>query len=223
MNRTTQTNSIISVIAYGAHRLTEICGRLQKTATNLSRPLANLKDLGYLTREIPFGEQKKSTKKTLYKIADPYLQFWYRFVFPHLSLLEVDRVDEVYGMIMEHLGLHVAAVWEELARKSCAYDNIANIAWNPGTRWWGKGYDGQVMEIDVIAESLDKKSLLVGEVKWREQINIDEVLFLLQQKIKNLPLCAKYQYIVLAIWAKHSVDTTACQVITPERLCKVLS
>ena len=222
MSRTTQTNSIISVIAYGAHRLTEICGRLQKTATSLSRPLANLKDLGYLTREIPFGEHTKSTKKTLYKIADPYLQFWFRFVFPHLSLLEVDRIDEVYGIIMEHFGLHVSAVWEELARKSCAYDAIADIAWRPGTRWWGKGHDGQFMEIDVIAESLDKTALLVGEAKWQERMNIDETLSTLQRKVENLPFRAKYQQVILAIWAKHPVANTACPVITSERLCNIL-
>lgn len=222
MNRTTQTNSIISVIAHGAHRLTEICARLQKPATNLSKPLANLKDLGYLKREAPFGEHGKTTKKTLYKIADPYLQFWYRFVFPHLSLLEVDRIDTVYQIITEHFASHVAAVWEELARKSCAYDDIANIVWNPGIRWWGKGKDGQSMEIDVIAESVDKTCLLVGEVKWSEQVNLNETLFKLRQKIENLPFRKKYQDIHLAVWLKHAVETNACHVITPDRICTIL-
>ena len=222
MNRTTQTNSIISVIANGAHRVTEICGRLRKPATNLSRPLANLKDLGYLKREIPFGEPRKSSKKTLYKIADPYLQFWYRFVFPHISLLEVDRIDDVYRIISEQFASHVADVWEELARKSCAYADIADIVWNPGTRWWGRGLDGQFMEIDVIAESLDKTCLLVGEVKWREQLRINEILFRLQQKIENLPFRARYQRIVSAVWMKHPVETNACHVITPKKLCNIL-
>lgn len=72
------------------------------------------------------------------------------------------------------------------------------------------------MEVDVIAESLDKTSLLVGEAKWQEQMNIDETLFTLQRKVENLPFRAKYQHIVLAVWTKHAVDTTACHVITPE-------
>ncbi len=222
INRTTQTNSIISVIAHGAHRLTEICARLQKPATNLSRPLANLKDLGYIKREIPFHEHEKSAKKTLYKIADPYLQFWYRFVFPHLSLLEVDRIDIVYQTIKEHFASHIADIWEDLARKSCAYYDIANILWNPGKRWWGRGKDGNFMEIDVIAQSIDKKYLLVGEVKWSERVNIHEILFKLQQKIDNLPFHKNYQEILLAAWMKHDVDTGSCHIMTPEILCKTL-
>ena len=222
MNRTTQTNSIISVIAYGAHRLTEIGGRLEKKATILSRPLANLRDLGYLMRELPFGEHPKSSKKTLYKIVDPYLQFWYRFVFPHLSLLEVDRIDEVYRLIQEQFSQHVAGIWEELARKSCAYADIGGSVWHPAARWWGRGRNGDALEIDVIAESLDRTRLLVGEVKWQEQLNFDETLFTLRQKVENLPLRRKYEGIELAIWSKQADENPPCPVITPEGLCESL-
>ncbi len=222
MNRTTQTNSIISVIAYGAHRLTEIGGRLEKKATILSRPIANLKDLGYLMREVPFGALQKSSKKALYKIADPYLQFWYRFVFPHLSLLEVDRIDEVYRLIQEQFPQHVSGVWEELARKSCAYVEIGGTVWHPGMRWWGNGRNGDALEIDLLAESLDKTRLLVGEVKWREQIDLDKTLFTLRQKIENLPLRKKYAQVELALWSKQPLESPACHVITPEQLCGIL-
>lgn len=222
MNRTTQTNSIISVVASGAHRLTEICARLQKPATNLSRPLANLRDLGYIKRELPFGESEKSTKKTLYKIADPYLQFWYRFVFPQLSLLEVDRINIVYQMIQEHFASHVAGIWEDLARKSCACYDIANITWKPGKRWWGKGKNGNFMEIDVVAESVDKTCVLLGEVKWSDRVNIGETLFQLRQKSENLPFRKPSQEILLAVWMKHHVETGDCHIITPEILCNAL-
>lgn len=222
MNSTTQTNSIIAVIAHGAHRLTEICARLQKPATNLSRPLANLRDLGYITRELPFGESEKSTKKTLYKIADPYLQFWYRFVFPQLSLLEVDRINLVYQMIQAHFASHAAGVWEDLARTSCAWGDIAGIAWKPGQRWWGNGKDGKVMEIDVIAESADKTCLLLGEVKWSDAVNIEETLAQLRQKSENLPCRKPAQNILFALWTKHPAQARDCHIITPDMLCALL-
>ncbi len=222
MNSTTQTNSIISVIANGAHRLTEICGRLQKPATNLSRPLANLRDLGYIIRELPFGASGKSTKKTLYKIADPYLQFWYRFVFPNLSLLEVGRTNVVYQMIQERFASHVAGIWEEVARKSCACHDIAGITWKPGQRWWGKGKDGQFMEIDVVAESVDKTFLLLGEVKWSDSTNIDGTLFRLHQKSENIPFRKPSQELVFALWLKHSAQNGGCHIMTPDILCQAL-
>src|SRR5450759_3307024 len=53
----------------GCHRLSEIAGRLGKPATSLTRPLVQLVDLGYVRRETPFGENEKSTRRTLYKIC----------------------------------------------------------------------------------------------------------------------------------------------------------
>ena len=35
-------------------------------------------------REQPFGEAERGGKRTLYKISDPFLRFWFRFV-------EIDR------------------------------------------------------------------------------------------------------------------------------------
>ena len=48
-------------------------------ATNLSRPLSRLIDLGYVRRELPFGESTRSTKRSLDRLDDPFLLFWYRF------------------------------------------------------------------------------------------------------------------------------------------------
>lgn len=50
--------------------------------------LANLCDLGFLRREVPFGLTLRDTKRTRYSLGDPLLRFWYRFVDPNRSLLE---------------------------------------------------------------------------------------------------------------------------------------
>ena len=38
--------------------------------TNLSRPLGRF-DLGYVPRELPFGDSTRSTKRSLYRLDDP--------------------------------------------------------------------------------------------------------------------------------------------------------
>ena len=58
----------MSYIGSGANRLSEIASRCNEPATNLSRPLKKLIDLGFLEREVPFGTDEKSSKKSLYKI-----------------------------------------------------------------------------------------------------------------------------------------------------------
>ncbi len=86
MRSASQAHSILSIVANGVHRLSEIAARMGKPASSLTRPLSNLIDLAYIKRELPFGENIKSTKRTMYKLNDPFLMFWYRFVQKNQSL-----------------------------------------------------------------------------------------------------------------------------------------
>ena len=166
MRSAVQPYSLLSVIGQGCHRLSEIAGRLGKPATSLMRPLAQLVDLGYVRRETPFGENEKSSRRTLYKIGDPFLLFHFRFVQPNKSQLEVGGIRAVAATVRKQWSLHVSAVWEELARASVPFSGIGGYEWGPARRWWGTGHDGGPMEVDVVAESLDARAVLVGEAKW---------------------------------------------------------
>lgn len=68
-----QASTLLSVIGSGANRLSEIAGRLEKPATNLSGPLEKLRQLDFIEREIPFDEHPKNSKKSLYKVFDPFM------------------------------------------------------------------------------------------------------------------------------------------------------
>ena len=50
----------------------------------LLRPLQRLLELGLICRETPFGADDRG-KKAHYRIADPFLDFWYTFVWPSWS------------------------------------------------------------------------------------------------------------------------------------------
>jgi hypothetical protein len=71
---------ILDAIGMGCHRSSEIAGRLQQPATTLTRPLAQLQQLGYIRREVPFGDDEKRSKRSLYRLADPFLRLWFRTV-----------------------------------------------------------------------------------------------------------------------------------------------
>ncbi|NJO70433.1 MAG: ATP-binding protein [Bacteroidetes bacterium] len=87
--------SILNMIGNGANRLSEIAGRLNKPASSLSGTMQVLIELGFIRREIPFGTSLKSTKKTLYKISDQFMLFYFRLVNPNLSRLELDMKEQV--------------------------------------------------------------------------------------------------------------------------------
>jgi len=203
MRGASQPHSLLALIAGGANRLSEIAGRIGKPATNLTRPLANLIQLGYIKRELPFGESLRSNKRTLYKLEDPFLQFWYRIVLPNQSLLEQDLITEVHQASKQQIVAHTSEIWEELARESTSRLEIAGRRWKPASRWWGKGCNGIPMEIDVMAESLDGDALLFGEAKWVNKTNLPRIMSTLEKQAENFPKLGNRE-IVLAAWCKQS-------------------
>lgn len=215
MRTTVQPHSILSLVGAGSHRLSEIAGRLGKPAASLTRPLALLADLGYVRRETPFGESPKRSKKTCYRLCDPFLSFWYRFVVPGESLLEIDLIDEVYDQIETQFPQHVAQVWEDLARRSVPALKPGGVQWGPAARWWGPDAHGSPMEIDLVAESVDRRSLLFGEVKWSDRAEVSRTRYELESKARRFPLLeGREAHFSLWVKNRHTRDAGSA-VFTP--------
>lgn len=122
--------TIMSFIASGAKRLSEIAARCNEPATNLSRPLRKLMDLGFLEKEVPFGVDEKNSKKSLYKIADPFLAFYYQFVVPNRSFIELDRRMPVEALLKSQFTDYVGMQWESICRSAVTGNVIGG-----GTLW----------------------------------------------------------------------------------------
>ena len=200
LRETAQAASMLALIGQGSHRMSEIAARLGKPATSLTRPLHRLLELGLIRRDQPFGSSQKNSKKTLYRLDDPFLAFWFRYVEPNRSRLEAGGVTNVLREIRRDFNRYRGEIWEHLVRQAVARLVIDGIEWTPGSRWWGAGTDKIPLEVDVIAESTDKKSLLVGEVKstvTARELKRAEVE--LQQKVERLPISKSYHRIVKKI------------------------
>lgn len=141
--------AVLQALGRGAERPSEIASRLGTAQTNLSRLLQQLLDASILTRELPFGESMRSTKKTLYRIQDPTMRFWFRVFSPHQSRWRTYETPEKRKLIRDH----AATVFEDVCR-----------ARFPGAqRYWESN-----VELDLVAPDPDNgKRLLVAEVKWR--------------------------------------------------------
>jgi hypothetical protein len=82
-----ETRPVLDAIGAGAHRLSEIAGRMGRPATSMSRPLQRLVAMGLVRREVPFGESEKKSRRSLYSIDDPFFRLWFRVVAPHRGAL----------------------------------------------------------------------------------------------------------------------------------------
>lgn len=225
MRDTTQAASILSLIGQGCHRISEIAARLGKPVTALSRPLQRLLELDLITREVPFAEEPRGGKRTLYKISDPFLRFWFRYVEVDRSRLGAGLAAEVEEDIRQQMGHHVGEIWEELARASAPRLRLGGKSWGPAGRWWGPGLDRQPLEVDLIAESSDGRAILVGEVKWAEPRDAGRLLAELESKTRRLPI-VNGRETVLALWLKGlkgpSDALPTGHVITPRQVLEVL-
>jgi len=141
--------AVLEAVGRGAERPSEIASRLGTAQTNLSRLLHQLLDASILTRELPFGETVRSTKKILYRIQDPSMRFWFRVFSPHQSRWRTYAATEKRKFIHDH----AATVFEDFCRTRF-----------PGAqRYWESN-----VELDLVAPDPDeRKGLLVAEVKWR--------------------------------------------------------
>jgi AAA+ ATPase superfamily predicted ATPase len=198
-----QPLSVLALIGAGCHRLSEIAGRLGKPATSLARPLATLVELGLVRRDLPFGASLPDSKRTAYRLADPFLRLWFRFVEPNRSRLEAGLVATIARELTAALPLHVSGVWEDLARESVLRARYLGREWESVGSWWGPGLDRRPLELDVVARSKGGAELLVGEVKWQERVDWPREWEALRQKAARLPL-AQGREIHLAIWAKRA-------------------
>lgn len=209
MRSTVQAYSLLSLIGSGCHRLSELAARLGKPAGSLTRPLATLIDLGYVRKDAPWGEDVRATKRTLHVLADPFLRFYFRFVIPNRSLLELGETAIVRRAVREGLPAHVGGVWEELARESVPFLSIGGQRWRPAARWWGAGTDRQPLELDVVAESEDRKAILIGEAKWtRTRTDVARLAGDLAVRVRKLPVVGK-RSVVCALWLPEAAVAPA--------------
>ena len=220
-----KTSTIMSYIGTGANRLSEIAARCNEPATNLSRPLKKLIDLGFLEKDVPFGIDEKNAKKSLYKIADPFMAFYYQFVVPNRSFIELGRRLPLEQALTAHFSEYVSIHWEKLCRDAVTGNMVNGIVYGKAKRWWGsilnEDKKPEQVEFDVMAESLDKKYLLVGECKWTTGENGKQLTAELLRKANLLPFAKSYT-IVPMLFLKNAPKDDAGNAMLPEDVIKMM-
>ena len=214
-----KTSTIMSYVGAGANRLSEIAARCGEPATNLSRPLKKLVDLGFLEKDVPFGMDEKNAKKSLYKIADPFMAFYYQFVVPYRSFIELDRRLPIEQALSARFQEYVSMQWEKLCREAVTGNLMDGVLYGRARRWWGSvlnehGKPEQI-EFDVMAESVDKKYLLVGECKWTARENGRQLAAELLRKAALLPF-TKHYTVVPVLFLKNEPTDNSANVMLPQ-------
>lgn len=90
-------NSVLAAMAKDKIKLHELYGSTSFSRAKVSVYIKNLIQIGAAVKLDVYGPEKNDAAlKGLYDIAEPILRFWYRFVFPNESALEMGRAEWVY-------------------------------------------------------------------------------------------------------------------------------
>lgn len=177
--------SLLHAIASGATRLNEISQRVGLNPASANKYLSVLRELGLVRRDAPVTERApKKSRKGIYRIADNYVKFWFRFVLPNRSLIESGNVDLAYQqLIAPNLSHYMGAIFEDVCRQYVS-------------RYWGEklkvapkqvgGHWGSGPEIDVLTENVDG-SHWFGECKWWDAPVGENILNRLMENATKVP------------------------------------
>lgn len=181
--------SILEELSTGRRSLGDLAAALGRKTTDLQGYLDTLRDMRVVNRSSPVTALEERNHR--YALADEYMRFWFRFVFPFQEELKtglppaVLYTDEVAPV----LGDHISPTFEALCREWLLRTGRAT---GVGT-WWGNALnehrrDGsrQSEEIDVVG--LRRSAVVVvGECKWQSsQLGLDVLVELERYKIPAL-------------------------------------
>lgn len=165
-----QYNSIISAIANGASRMSEICTKTDIDTALASSYVNKLIGLGIVKKELPFGAQ--NARKAIYVLEDSMFRFWYKFVQDNTSVINRGLADVVYRKIEPQLSGFMGAVFEDICRQylwKMLIKGQSAVEFSDLGRWWGADpRTKKQTEIDIIGKSEDN-DYLFGECKWTNE------------------------------------------------------
>lgn len=168
-------NAIITAIATGHSRMSEISTKVGEGTTVCSGYIKNLINLGIIRKETPYGE--KASRKSIYSIEDNMFYFWYRFVLDNNSVIVRGAADLVYKQIEAQLSDYMGRVFEEICAQylwKLLLGGKMPIEFTSLGRWWGNDPRKRIQtEIDIMGEQ-DSNSAIFAECKWgNENVDLD--------------------------------------------------
>jgi hypothetical protein len=154
---------ILKAIAQGANTYGEILTQTNLDKSILSKYTSVLEDLNFIRREYPIAIKPKPRKGT-YTIADNYLNFWFKYIFPNKTELETGNTRGILNKIKQDYNTYTGHAFEqavtellmEMKRRHKLPFAFATIG-----KWWHKDN-----EIDLVAIDDESSTTTFLETKW---------------------------------------------------------
>lgn len=159
-------SSILHSISKGNTKIGDIATSLDVKSTYLTRYLQKLNDMMIIKKIVPIGEDKKVSKFGRYEIEDSALKFWFSYIYPNLTSLQLSNVKEVSQLIQDEFISKTVF----LSYKKCIKEIVNNkkkdiLGYEP--MYIGSWWDNNNNNIDLIA--YDRKTVTFIQILWEDK------------------------------------------------------
>jgi AAA+ ATPase superfamily predicted ATPase len=179
--------SLLEAIADGRATLRDICGATGVPGPIAAKYLERLEErLRLVSREVPVTARKERSREGRYKIDDPYVRFWFRYVYPNVDRLERGERRRVLERVVAptfdgFIGPVFEAVCSDLLRGLRDSGKSRVPDFDAIGRWWH-----QDQEIDLVGLDQARGAVMFCEVKWSRKRIGKEHLEVLQKKASHV-------------------------------------
>ncbi len=166
--------SILEAISFGKSTLKEISDFTGIEMKSLGKYLSELiRDFDLVERRMPVIGGEKMGR---YVLKDNMIKFWFRFVYPNVSFLEMDKNEMVLKRVKEDFPTYMGQAVEDIVKEMLEQ----RLPFEPTSigSWWNRRGD----EIDLVAFNEKSGEILFGEIKWSGRETGVEVVEELQKK-----------------------------------------
>jgi uncharacterized protein len=177
-------HAVLTTLAQGKSNPTQLAQATGLDVRSLNYFLTTLSEISYVQRLYPVTGTKPSVRSVRYAVDDPLLRFWFRFVFPHQSLIRLLGPERALAEIIQpELESYFGRCFERLCRESMTFLYLqegVRTAFTVGEYWDSK------VQIDVVGSREDNWTDL-GECKWGTIASLGSIAADLESKIQLYP------------------------------------
>jgi len=171
--------SILEAIAGGSTSRNEIAGTTGIDYNQLSKYLNRLSRLRLVEQHVPVTERKERSKRSRYRIRDPFFRFWFHFVYGTSQQYDQLGEDAYDALVEPELSDFVSQSFEDLCCSALRTLYPKHTITKTGQWWYGEH------EIDVVGLT-SGEALLVGECKFQQSPLGYDAFSKLQQHVDEL-------------------------------------
>jgi AAA+ ATPase superfamily predicted ATPase len=173
---------ILRSMALGKTKFGEIASDTGLEKSSLTKYINVLESLYFIEREYPVTEKNSAkSKKSIYKVSDNFIKFWFNYVYPNRSQVEMGSYASVINSIHKTFPTQEALTYEKACCEHLLTAGILEFVPDKAGRWWDNNN-----EIDIVGLNDVESKAVFAEVKWTAKPADVNLYYELKEKAKNV-------------------------------------